>query len=152
MREHIVLPVFLGLLAACANGKTLPGPDLLGPFPNPSGLSLDNPFFKSLGSNGRGCATCHQASDGWTVTPGHLQERFEQTQGTDPGRALVTGKWADISKFKGPILHALATRAPYVHNGATATLENVVNFHNPRFSIGLSPQEIADLVAFLKTL
>jgi hypothetical protein len=35
---------------------------------------------------------------------------------TDPGRALVTGKWGDIGKFKGPILGALATRAPYFQN------------------------------------
>ena len=36
---------------------------------------------------------------------------------TDPGRALITGKWKDIGRFKGPILRALATRAPYFHNG-----------------------------------
>jgi cytochrome c peroxidase len=31
---------------------------------------------------------------------------------TDPGRALITGKWEDIGKFKGPILRGLAGRAP----------------------------------------
>jgi hypothetical protein len=30
---------------------------------------------------------------------------------TDPGRAMITGKWKDIGKFKGPILRALAARA-----------------------------------------
>ena len=30
---------------------------------------------------------------------------------TDPGRAMITGKWADVGKFKGPILRALAARA-----------------------------------------
>ena len=33
-------------------------------------------------------------------------------QTTDPGRALVTGLWADIGKVKGPILRGLAARAP----------------------------------------
>jgi cytochrome c peroxidase len=41
----------------------------------------------------------------------------ETIQTTDPGRALITGKWQDIGRFKGPILRALATRAPYFHNG-----------------------------------
>jgi hypothetical protein len=36
---------------------------------------------------------------------------------TDLGRALVTGKCADVGKVKGPILHGLAARAPYFHNG-----------------------------------
>ncbi len=43
-----------------------------------------NPFFQDLGSNGRRCVTCHQASDAWSVTPPHIRERFETTHGTDP--------------------------------------------------------------------
>ena len=73
-------------------------------------------------------------------------------QTTDPGRALVTGKWADIGKFKGPTLRALATRAPYFHNAFANDLPEVVTFYNTRFSIGLTQQEQDDLVAFLKTL
>jgi cytochrome c peroxidase len=73
-------------------------------------------------------------------------------QTTDPGRALVTGKWADIGKFKGPILRGLPARAPYFHNGSAATLNDVVSFYDARFSIGLSAQDQADLVAFLRTL
>jgi hypothetical protein len=71
---------------------------------------------------------------------------------TDPGRAMVTGKWADIGKFKGPVLRALSARAPYFHNGAAATLEDAIDFYNTRFNIGLSAQERADLAAFLKAL
>ena len=69
-------------------------------------------------------------------------------QTTDPGRAMVTGKWNDVSRVKGPILQALAPRAPYFHNGSAATLEDVVDFYNTRFAIGLTDQEKADLVAF----
>jgi cytochrome c peroxidase len=71
---------------------------------------------------------------------------------TDPGRAMTTGKWADINKFKGPILRALAARAPYFHNGSAATLDEVVRFYDTRFKIGLTEQEKADLVAFLRAL
>ena len=71
---------------------------------------------------------------------------------TDPGRALITGKWKDVGRFKGPTLRGLAGRGPYFHNGAAATLLDVVNFYDRRFNIGLSDQEKADLVAFLKSL
>lgn len=71
---------------------------------------------------------------------------------TDPGRAMVSGRWADVGKFKGPILRALAARAPYFHNGSAATLEELVDFYDTRFHIDLSAQEKADLVAFLRAL
>jgi hypothetical protein len=64
---------------------------------------------------------------------------------TDPGRALITGKWKDVGRFKGPILRGLAGRGPYFHNGAAATLLDVVNFYDKRFQMGLSDQEKADL-------
>jgi cytochrome c peroxidase len=71
---------------------------------------------------------------------------------TDPGRAMITGKWADVGKFKGPVLRALASRAPYFHNGSALTLDDVVAFYERRFNLGLTPQEKADLVAFLRAL
>jgi cytochrome c peroxidase len=71
---------------------------------------------------------------------------------TDPGRALISGKCADIGKVKGPILRGLAARAPYFHNGSAATLLDVVEFYNQRFNLGFTAQQKSDLVAFLKTL
>jgi cytochrome c peroxidase len=71
---------------------------------------------------------------------------------TDPGRALITGKCADIGKVKGPILRGLAARAPYFHNGSAATLADVVEFYNQRFDIGFTEQQKADLLAFLNAL
>jgi cytochrome c peroxidase len=65
---------------------------------------------------------------------------------------MITGKWADVNKFKGPILRALAARAPYFHNGSAATLEEVVQFYDTRFNIGFTAREKADLVAFLRAL
>jgi cytochrome c peroxidase len=76
----------------------------------------------------------------------------EVFQTTDPGRALVTGKWKDMALFKGPILRGLAARAPYFHNGFAATLLDVVEFYDMRFNIGLTAQEKAELVAFLNAL
>jgi hypothetical protein len=71
---------------------------------------------------------------------------------TDPGRALISGRCADIGKMKGPILRGLAGRAPYFHNGSAATLLDAVNFYNQRFNIGLTPAQMSDMAAFLQTL
>jgi len=73
-------------------------------------------------------------------------------QTTDPGRALISGKCADIGKTKGPILRGMAGRAPYFHNGSAATLLDAVNFYDQRFGLHLTDQQKADLVAFLNTL
>lgn len=76
----------------------------------------------------------------------------ETVQTTDPGRAMISGKWADISKVKGPVLRGLASRAPYFHNGSAASLQDVLVFYDKRFNIGFTNQEEADLVAFLNSL
>jgi cytochrome c peroxidase len=73
-------------------------------------------------------------------------------QTTDPGRALITGKWNDVGRLKGPILRGLASRAPYFHNGSAKTLADVVNFYNVRFGMGLTSHERIDLAAFLSSL
>jgi hypothetical protein len=71
---------------------------------------------------------------------------------TDPGRALISGQFADIGKFKGPILRGLAARAPYFHNGSAADLGAVVDFYNERFGAGIVGQDREDLIAFLRAL
>ena len=76
----------------------------------------------------------------------------QSVQTTDPGLAMITGKWADIGKFKGPILRGLASRAPYFHNGSAATLGDVIDFYNTRFNINITTQQKHDLVAFLSAL
>jgi cytochrome c peroxidase len=71
---------------------------------------------------------------------------------TDPGRATVTGLFADIGKFKPPILRGLAGRPPFFHNGAAESLEELVLFYDTRFNFGLTAEQQADLVAFLRGL
>lgn len=71
---------------------------------------------------------------------------------SDPGRGLVTGKCSDVNRIKGPILRGLAARAPYFHNGAATNLEQLVNFYNKRFDMGLTDEQKQELVAFLNTL
>jgi len=71
---------------------------------------------------------------------------------TDPGKGLVSGRCIDVNRGKGPILHGLAARAPYFHNGSAANLNQLVNFYNQRFQMKLTEQRKQDLVAFLNSL
>lgn len=87
--------------------------------------------------------------------------------GGDPGRAGVPGQGPD-GAFKVPTLRNIELTAPYMHNGAFATLEEVIQFYAdgaghslPRTPDGMddkigkfpiTDEEKADLVAFLKSL
>jgi cytochrome c peroxidase len=72
-------------------------------------------------------------------------------QTTDVGRALTTGAWADIGKFKVPTLRGLAARAPYFHDGSARSLEDVLDFYEQRFGVDFKGSK-GDIMAFLKAL
>ena len=59
------------------------------------GIDQTGPFFQSMGSNGRSCATCHQPSDGMSVSALSLLLRFAATAGTDPIFRTVDGSNCD---------------------------------------------------------
>lgn len=86
---------------------------------------------------------------------------------TDIGYQAVTNNQADKGKFKVPSLRNIALTPPYMHDGRFATLEEVVEHYNSGVKssatldptmksqgdgLGLSAQNKADLVAFLRTL
>ncbi len=71
---------------------------------------------------------------------------------TDPGKALISGKCSDFNRTKGPLLRGLAARAPYFHNGAAATLMEVLEFYEQRFAMHLTAEQKRQLVAFLSSL
>lgn len=72
---------------------------------NGGGIDLTGPFFQNLGTNGRTCGTCHQPSDGMSVSADHVQLRFLLTQGRDPIFRPVDGSNCDhnidVSSFAG---------------------------------------------------
>jgi len=65
---------------------------------------------------------------------------------------MVTGKCADIGKFKGPILGGQRGERRTSTTGPAATLLDTLDFYDTRFSLNLSQRDKNDLVAFLKTL
>ena len=50
-----------------------------------------NPFFTALGSNGRACVSCHQPTDGMSVSVQAIQARWVETHGRDPIFAAIDG-------------------------------------------------------------
>jgi hypothetical protein len=70
----------------------------------------------------------------------------------DPGRALVTGKCADVGSILMQQFRGLTARAPYFANGSAGDLGELVDFYDRRFKIGLTDKEKQDLVNFLSIL
>lgn len=109
--------------------------------------------------NGKGnCAACHS---GWNFTDDKFHDIGLPT--ADIGRMGVTKAAADQHAFKTPSLREIASRAPYMHQGQVATLEAVVAHYitggqsRPSLApqmkpVALNPQEVADLLAFLRSL
>lgn len=84
-----------------------------------------------------GCSTCHagqfQTDHAFhaiampQIGPGK-KGRFE-THYRDTGRLRVTGRAEDAYRFRTPSLRNVTLTAPYGHDGAYATLEDVVRHH-----------------------
>lgn len=105
------------------------------------------------------CAVCHAGSLTSDNTFRYIGVR---PPNDDTGRFQVTGNNGDLGRFKTPSLRNVELRGTFFHNGRFTTLDQVVAFYNrggdfnapnkdpnvrPR---GLSAQQQADIVAFLK--
>lgn len=67
-------------------------------------------FFKSLGTNGRTCATCHVASQAMSLSAKGIQLRFAQTKGQDPLFAAVDGANCPKARAGNASDHSLLLR------------------------------------------
>jgi Cytochrome c peroxidase len=111
--------------------------------------------------NGPGrCNTCHVGN---LLTDNLFHNIGLRPQTEDPGRFAVTGNVNELGEFRTASLRNVELRAPYMHFGHFATLDDVVAFYNrggdfdaPNIDrnrirpLGLNAQQRADLVAFLK--
>ena len=71
----------------------------------------------------------------------------------DEGLFLITRDPADKYVFKVPSLRNIEKTAPYFHDGSVEKLEDAIRIMaNLQLGIDLSPSEVDDIKAFLKTL
>ena len=109
------------------------------------------------------CILCHNG-------PNFTDNKFHNLgvpqvgpQKEDVGRYEVTHREHDRGAFKTPTLRSIIDTSPYMHDGVFLSLEEVIDFldegggPNPHLSpsvkpLGLTPDEKADLVAFLEAL
>lgn len=94
------------------------------------------------------CATCHSGSlftDANTTLHPPADSMAEPESPSYASRSA--SKLYRTSPLKGIWQHA-----PYFHDGSAATLADVVAVYDARLSLGLTPQQSADLVEYLKSL
>lgn len=110
-----------------------------------------------------GCAKCHAGANFTDELYHNLGVGWDQPGELDLGRFDTTGEAKDRGAFKTPTLRNVAQSAPYMHDGSQKTLEEVIDWYdkgghpNPYLSdkikpLKLTPQEKADLVAFMYAL
>jgi hypothetical protein len=93
------------------------------------------------------CAECHVPSLAFSdVNRGILHDPSET--GMDPVRA---GRLKN-HQYRTTPLRALLQHPPYFHDGSAATLLDVVEHYDRVLGLGLSAQQQADLVEYLKSL
>ena len=78
-----------------------------------------NPFFQSLGTNGRSCSTCHDARQAMSITPDAAQQRYVATHGADPLFANVDGANCPDVQPDNRAAHSLLLKHGLIRVGVT---------------------------------
>jgi cytochrome c peroxidase len=106
------------------------------------------------------CSGCH---NGYALSDGSFHD-VGSAHGADIGRGRLFPNSVKLRyAFKTPTLRDVMRRAPYMHDGSVATIEEVIDLYDrggidrpsrsPLISpLGLNDTEKADLIAFLHTL
>ena len=150
----------------------------IAPIDNPNlqaggGLTASQQRGKDLFEGKAACATCHSGDlftdnsfhnvgtrvlvnpNGNPDDPCRLDPSLGSCNGTNPDGTPATANPLNIGGFNTPSLHGVGFAAPYLHDGSAVTLLDRVH-HNPGDIHGktslLSPDDLDDLVAYLKTL
>jgi cytochrome c peroxidase len=158
-------PSTRGACAICHSGPMLNTSNGHNPIPIP-------PFFVPAGERFQSILSGELLPNGdpfrayqFTDPDGNVQVSVS----SDPGHALVSGDFrgfpfGDLGEFKIPTLWGVRSTAPYFHNNAAKTLEDVIEhyafffpFATPIVLPGSPPivfseQDKADLLAYLKLL
>lgn len=93
------------------------------------------------------CASCHSGSLFTDATEGVLHPITASAAAeTDYALRSATKKWRTTP------LRGIWQHPPYFHDGSAATLMDVVQAYDTKLTLGLSEEQMNDLVEFLKSL
>jgi cytochrome c5 len=106
---------------------------------------------KAVFEGGGKCAGCHSGAQ-LTDANSRLHPAAEVVSEPEPADAPSWASRSATKEYRTAPLRGLWQHPPYFHNGSAATLEAVVQTYNARKSLGLSPEQMADLVQYLKSL
>lgn len=105
-----------------------------------------------------GCTACHNGA----VLGGNMYQKFglmgnywdfTKSAKIDNGRFLVTKNDADKYMFKVPSLRNIEKTHPFFHDGSVTSLDETVKIiAKLQLNKDLTPQEVQEIVTFLKTL
>jgi cytochrome c peroxidase len=133
-----------------------------------------SPFFNDFKFHNTGIATKGRRFEQLETTASEVRSATPQNvtilatlahsgRFSDLGRYLVTRQPKDLGAFKTPTLRDIELTTPYMHDGSEKTLLDVVRFYNkggepnPNLDqrmrpLGLTDQEMSDLVEFMRAL
>ncbi len=106
------------------------------------------------------CDTCHGGANMggnsyelFGIFGDYYKDRGTPMTNADHGRFSQTANPADKSRFKVPTLRNVALTSPYMHDGASATLEQAVEVML-KYQVNVTPKkdEVSAIVDFLQSL
>jgi cytochrome c peroxidase len=101
-----------------------------------------------------GAGNCASGHSGALLSDGNvrLHAASEVVSEPEPNNGPSLASRSATGMYRTSPLHGLWQHAPYFHNGIAATLADVVDLYNTRKQLGLTAQQKADLVEYLKSL
>jgi hypothetical protein len=97
------------------------------------------------------CATCHSGAN-FTDANSKLHDPSEVVSEPEPNGAPSYASRSATKKYRTAPLRGLWQHPPYFHNGSAATLDAVVDTYDAKKALGLTADQKADLVQYLKSL
>ena len=97
------------------------------------------------------CSSCHSGS-ALTDANDRMHSPSEVVSEPEPNGEPSYASRSATKQYRTAPLHGVWQHPPYFHNGSAATLDVVVDTYNTRKSLGLTAEQKADLVQYLKSL
>jgi mono/diheme cytochrome c family protein len=114
---------------------------------DPSAAARGKQVFEGAGQ----CSTCHSGSE-LTDANTRLHPVSDAMGEPEPSGVPSYASRSATKQYRTAPLKGVWQHPPYFHNGTAATLDAVVSTYNSRRSLGLTSDQRADLVQYLKSL